>query len=156
MRSFIHSFVFIPPPTSLLLQALRKRARASMRELRGRQAAACLEARSIERSWMSSLARWAGQLVKARAAAAGGEIGELRILQREDAEVTKYCYSSSSCSRSCCILWYTISSLIRNIHGIMGGQWSVTQDRPHSTPPPHSKKKISNYVCWVNKQARNL
>lgn len=58
-----------------------------MRELRGRQAAACLEARSIERSWMAALARWAGQLEKARAAAIRGEVGELRILQREDAEV---------------------------------------------------------------------
>ena len=36
---------------------------------------------------MSSLARWAGQLAKARAAAVSGEVGELRILQREDAEV---------------------------------------------------------------------
>lgn len=65
-----------------------------MRQLRERQAAACSEARSIERSWISSLARWAGQLVKARAAAVGGEVGELRILQREDAEVSDVLLSS--------------------------------------------------------------
>lgn len=58
-----------------------------MCDLRGRQAAAGLEAGRIERSWMAALARWAGQLMKARAAAIRGEIGELRILQREDAEV---------------------------------------------------------------------
>lgn len=84
MHSFIHSP--IPP----LLQGVRKRATASMRGLRVRQAAACLEARSIERSWMAALARWAAQLVKARAAGIGGEIGELRILQREDAEVSEW------------------------------------------------------------------
>lgn len=69
------------------LQALRKRARASMRELRRRQAAACMEARSIKRFWMTALARWAAQLVKARAAAISGEIEEFQILQQEDAEV---------------------------------------------------------------------
>lgn len=58
-----------------------------MRELRGRQADASREARSIERSWMASLAQWEAQLVKARAAAADAEVRDLRILQREDAEV---------------------------------------------------------------------
>ncbi len=58
-----------------------------MRELRRRQAEASSEARSIERSWMAALARWVAQLGKARRAAVRGEVGELRILQREDAEV---------------------------------------------------------------------
>lgn len=58
-----------------------------MRELRRRQAEACSEACSIERSWMASLARWKSQLGKARAAAVDGEVGEIRILQREDTEV---------------------------------------------------------------------
>ncbi|CAB1105292.1 unnamed protein product [Ectocarpus sp. CCAP 1310/34] len=67
--------------------AVHKRARLSMRELRGRQADVSLEARSIERSWIVSLAKWEAQLVKARAAAADAEVRGLRILQREDAEV---------------------------------------------------------------------
>lgn len=68
-------------------QAVRKRAKFSMRELRRQQAQASSEARSIERSWMAALARWVAQLGKARSAAVDGEVGELRILQREDAEV---------------------------------------------------------------------
>lgn len=58
-----------------------------MRELRRRQAEACSEALSIEQSWMAALSRWKSQLGKARAAAVNGEVGEFRILQREDAEV---------------------------------------------------------------------
>ncbi|CAM9347331.1 unnamed protein product, partial [Ectocarpus sp. 13 AM-2016] len=76
--------------------AVHKRARLSMRELRGRQADASLEARSIERSWIASLAKWEAQLVKARAAAADAEVRELRILQLEDAETARALQVSQS------------------------------------------------------------
>ncbi|CAN0210282.1 unnamed protein product [Ectocarpus sp. 6 AP-2014] len=79
--------------------AVHKRARLSMRELRGRQADASLEARIIERSWMVSLAQWEAQLVKARAVAADAEVRELRILQREDAETARALEVSQSLAR---------------------------------------------------------
>ncbi|CAM9478023.1 unnamed protein product, partial [Scytosiphon promiscuus] len=69
--------------------AARKRARASMRELKRRQADASSEAISIEQSWMAALGRWEAQLGKARAAAVRGEIREFWILQREDFEMTQ-------------------------------------------------------------------
>ncbi|CAM9286402.1 unnamed protein product, partial [Hapterophycus canaliculatus] len=70
-------------------RAVLKRARASMRELKRRQAAVFSEARSMEQSWMAALVRWETQLSRARAAAVHGETRELRILQREDSEVRK-------------------------------------------------------------------
>lgn len=72
------------------IEAVRKRARGALAELRTRQAAARLEADSVERSWMAALTRWKDQLQRARVTAAKREIGELHIRQREDAEVRKH------------------------------------------------------------------
>lgn len=72
------------------IEAVRKRARGALAELRTRQAAARLEADSVERSWMAALTRWKGQLQRARVTAAKREVGEIHIRQREDAEVRKH------------------------------------------------------------------
>lgn len=69
------------------MDVVRKRARRALSELRTRQAGACLEADSVQQAWMAALAHWKTQLGRARVMAVKGEVTELRIVQKEEAEV---------------------------------------------------------------------